>query len=78
MARRQPAPPKVTVAREGNTITVSDGARSVSSICVSPGSAKGLATRLTNDPAFAARWMMVPQPVQMDLPFEVTPGVRAK
>ena len=60
----------ITVTISGNTITVTDGARTRHSSCASPASAKSLATRLKNDPSFARKWMKVIEPVQLDLPFE--------
>ncbi len=76
MARRPSAPLTVTVDR--NIITVSDGTQTREALCATPSSARGLATRIQNNPAFAAQWMKTPEPVQLDLPLEVGPGVRVE
>ncbi len=73
---RTSTPPRITVT--GNTVTVTDGERAASSMCATPAAAKGLATRLKNDPGFLARWLNASKPEQLDLPFEVSPGVRPK
>ncbi len=63
-----PTRPKIIVTTAGNTITVTDGKRTRSSICATSSSAKSLSTRLTKDVVFAAKWMRSPEPVQLVLP----------
>ncbi len=66
--------PKLTITCAGNTVTVTDGKRTRQSSCASPASAKGLASRLKNDPVFAARWMRAYEAVQLVLPLENIPS----
>jgi|GEM_PF-6524790 len=60
--------PKITVSRAGNTVTVSDGTRTRQSVCATVGAAKGQETKLKNDTAMAARWLVAFEPIQLDLP----------
>ena len=68
---------KITVTREGNTLTVTYGRRTRLSSCASSAAAKSLASRMTNDPMFAAKWMGFNDPVQLPLPFDAGPGDHA-
>ena len=68
---------KITITREGNTLTVTDGRRTRLSSCASSAAAKSLASRMTNDPVFAAMWMGFNDPVQLRLPFDAGPGDHA-
>jgi len=70
--RNRPPAPKITVSLAGNTITVSDGTHTRLSSCASSSAAKSLASRMTNDSAFAARWMNCTEAVQLDLPLATT------
>ena len=68
---------KITITREGNTLTVTDGRRTRLSSCANAAAAKSLASRMTNDPMFAAKWMGFNDPVQLALPFDAGPGDHA-
>ena len=46
-----------TITVDRTLVTLSDGVCSVSSRCVTSKDAKGLATRLTNDPGLATKWL---------------------
>jgi hypothetical protein len=65
-----PPSPKISVILAGNVITVTDGNLTRKSSCATQGSAKGLASRLNNDPVFARRWMHVKEPKQLALALE--------
>ena len=58
----------IVVLRSGNTVTVSDGTRTRQSVCATVSAAKGQETRLKNDTAMAARWLVAFEPVQLTLP----------
>lgn len=60
--------PKITVSRAGNTVTVTDGKRTRQSVCATTSAAKGQETKLKNDTAMAARWLVAFEPVQLTLP----------
>ena len=68
---------KITITREGNTLTVTDGRRTRLSSCANAAAAKSLSSRMNNDPAFAAKWMGFNDPVQLPLPFDAGPGDHA-
>ena len=68
---------KITVTREGNTLTVTDGRRMRLSSCASSAVVKSLASRVTNDQVFATKWMGFNDPVQLPLPFDADPGDHA-
>ena len=59
---------KIAVSRAGNTVTVTDGTNTRQSVCATTGAAKGQETRLRNNPAMAARWLVAFEPVQLELP----------
>ncbi len=68
---------KIAITREGNTLTVTDGRRTRLSSCANAAAAKSLASRMDNDPVFAAKWMSLKEPVQLALPFDAAPGDHA-
>ena len=63
------AAPKVTIMRDRNIVTVTDGRYRRDSVCSSPSAAKSLEKKLTNDAEAAARWVREKDPVQLGLPF---------
>ena len=64
-----PASKKIVVTVAGNTLTATNGTSTRSSIFASASAAKALASKLSRDVNFAARWMKISEPVQLDLPF---------
>ena len=66
---------KITITREGNALTVTDGRRTRLSSCASAAAAKSFASRMNNDLVFAAKWMNFNDPVQLALQFDAGPGV---
>ena len=61
---------KLTITAAGNMVTVSDGKITRQSLCSTPGSAKALATKLTNDTGMVAKWMRKPEPVRLVRPLK--------
>ena len=70
MSRPVSSAPKITATAVGINVFITDGTCTRQSSCANRSSAKGLATRLTNNPALADKWLNTPQPIQLALPLE--------
>ena len=65
--------PDISVTRDRNIVTVSDGRHVRQALCASPRAAESLEVRLRNDPAVAAKWARNPVAMHLDMALEHAP-----
>ena len=62
---------EITFTVIGSTLTVTDGMNTRKATFATTSAAKGLATRLKNDPVMAVKWLTTFSPVQLTLPLDL-------
>ena len=62
--------PHISVTRDRNIVTVSDGRHVRQTLCASPRAAESLEARLRNDASTAVRWARNPVAMHLDMSLE--------